>query len=254
MPLRIGIVTDVHFGPDSPSVLGSAAPRLLARSLERLGELEPQLLVDLGDRLTDETPEIDLERLRTLAGLFGAAGVHSEHLRGNHDLLPPTVHQRLLGRSVTNRSHDVRGWHLVFLDSFDGSIEGALTPGTLGWLEADLARNSLPTVVFSHQPLDGEPLIGNPIFEVEYAAHAHPKGHEAARTILASAGSVRLAVNGHAHWNHRVEVDGVPYVTLQSLVARDAAGDPAGAHALLELGETSSFLRVFGAEPFEVRV
>jgi 3',5'-cyclic-AMP phosphodiesterase len=251
MPLRLGIVTDIHYGPDTEMVLGSAAPDALRAASTACGRGRPDLLVDLGDRLTDETPDVDLQRLRTLAGLFGASGFRREHLRGNHDALSPAVHEELLGGPVTSRSCDVGGWHLVFLDTYDGSVGGVLTDDALDWFEADLAATSLPTVVFSHQPLDGQPLIGNPVFEVEYAAHAHPAGHERARRIMAASGRVRMAVNGHTHWNHHVTVAGVPHVTVQSLVARTAAGHETGSYAVVELDDRSHRVRVFGGEPFE---
>lgn len=251
MPIRLGIVTDIHYGPDSTMVLGSAAPDALRACLDDLRAWAPDLLVDLGDRLTDEAPEVDRGRLRTLVALFDASGMRREHLRGNHDVLSPAVHEELLGGPVTDRSCDVGGWHLVFLDCYDGSIGGSLSDETLAWLEADLAATSLPTVVFSHPPLDGQPLIGNPVFEVDFADHAHPSGHERARQIMAASGRVRLAVNGHAHWNHVVEVAGVAHLTVQSLVARTADGSETGSYAILDLDERSHRVRVFGLEPFE---
>jgi 3',5'-cyclic-AMP phosphodiesterase len=251
MPLRLGVVTDIHHGPDSATLRGSAAPEALRRCLDALRGWAPDVLVDLGDRLTDETPEVDLQRLRTIAALFDASGMRREHLRGNHDVLPPEVQEELLGGPVTSRSLDLAGWHLVFLDAFDGSIGGVLTGETLAWFEADLGATSLPTIVFSHPPLDGQPLIGNPSFEVEYAAHAHPQGHELARRIMAASGRVRLAVNGHAHWNHEVVVAGVPHLTVQSLVARTVAGLEAGSYAIVELDDRSHRVRVFGGEPDE---
>jgi 3',5'-cyclic-AMP phosphodiesterase len=251
MPLRLGIVTDIHYGQDTSMVLGSAANAALGRCLDALRASKPDLLVDLGDRLTDETPDVDLQRLRTIAASFGAYGMVREHLRGNHDVVPQAEQEELLGRPVTSRSRDVGGWHLVFLDTYDGSIGGVLTDATLAWFEADLAATSLPTVVFSHQPLDGQPLIGNPVFEVEYAAHAHPVGHERACRIMASSGRVRMAVNGHTHWNHHVVVGGVTHVTVQSLVARTTTGQATGSYALVELDESSHRVRVFGGEPFE---
>jgi 3',5'-cyclic-AMP phosphodiesterase len=251
MPFRLGIVTDIHFGPDSATLRGSAAPEALRRCLDALRGWEPDVLVDLGDRLTDEAPDVDLQRLHTIASLFGASGMRREHLRGNHDVLPLEVQEELLGGSVTSRSCDVGGWHLAFLDTFDGSIGGVLTEATLAWFEADLAATSLPTIVFSHPPLDGQPLIGNPSFEVEYAAHAHPRGHERARRIMAASGRVCLAVNGHAHWNHEVVVAGVPHLTVQSLVARTVTGQDAGSYAIIELDDRSRRVRVFGGEPLE---
>ena len=185
--------------------------------------------------------------------MFGASGLRREHLRGNHDALSPAVHEELLGGPVTSRSRDVGGWHLVFLDAYDGSIGGALAGDALAWFEADLAATSLPTIVFSHQPLDGQPLMGNRSFEVEYAAHAHPSGHERARQIMASSGRVRMAVNGPTHWNHHVSVAGVPYRTVQSLVARTATGHETGSYAVVEFDDRSHRVRVFGGEPFERR-
>jgi 3',5'-cyclic-AMP phosphodiesterase len=251
MPLRLGIVTDIHDGQDSATLRGSTAPEALRRCLDALRAWEPDLLVDLGDRLTDEAPDVDLQRLHTLAAAFAASGMRREHLRGNHDVLPLEVQEELLGGPVTSRSLDLGGWHLAFLDTYDGSIGGVLSDATLAWFEADLAATPLPTIVFSHQPLDGRPLIGNPSFEVEYAAHAHPRGHERARQIMAATGRVRLAVNGHAHWNHEVVVAGVPHVTVQSLSARTATGHETGSYAILELDDRSHRLRVFGEEPFE---
>jgi 3',5'-cyclic-AMP phosphodiesterase len=251
MPLRLGIVTDIHYGQDTSMVLGSAANAALGRCLDALRASKPDLLVDLGDRLTDETPDVDLQRLRTIAASFGAYGMVREHLRGNHDVVPQAEQEELLGRPVTSRSRDVGGWHLVFLDTYDGSIGGVLTDATLAWFEADLAATSLPTIVFSHQPLDGQPLIGNPVFEVEYAAHAHPVGHERARQIMASSGRVRMAVNGHTHWNHHVVVGGVAHLTVQSLVARTASGDATGSYAVVELDDRSHRVQVFGGDPFE---
>ncbi|CAN5622660.1 hypothetical protein BH23DEI1_BH23DEI1_05440 [soil metagenome] len=254
MPLAIGIVTDIHSGPDLAWVGGTAAPALLAAALEHLEALGATILVDLGDRLNDVAPGDDEARLRTVADLFRATSLPTEHLRGNHDLLPVELQSGVLGGTLANRSIDVEGWHLSFLDTFDGSIAGALAPATLAWLEADLAATSLPTILFSHQPLDGAPLVGNPLFEVDFAAHAHPDAHEEARRIIERAGIVRLALNGHAHWNNLSRVRGVPYLSVQSLVARGSDGQAAGSHALLELDDERIHVRVYGGEPFEVQL
>lgn len=250
MILNLAVITDIHHGPDSPTVAGSDALTLLEQGLDALAARSPSLLVDLGDRLTDVDPRSDRRRLEEVAARFRSFPALRQHLRGNHDLTEREVQEALLGGSLRSRSADVAGWHLVFLDSFDGTIGGRLSRTDLDWLEEDLASSSLPTVVFSHQPLDGQPLVGNPIFEVDYAAHAHPAGHAEARAVMEAAGTVRLAVNGHAHWNHAVEVNGVHYLSVQSLVARVRAGEAAGAYATLTLTDAGGELRVMGMDPF----
>ena len=254
MRLDIGLITDIHYGPDSPTVQGSAALELLSEGLASLKARQPELLVDLGDRLTDVTADLDRSRLKTVADQFRSVAIPRQHIRGNHDVLPLGVQEAMLGGALSNRYLDVAGWHLVFLDSFNGSIGGALSDETLRWLEKDLASTELPVVVFSHQPLDGQPLIGNPIFEVDYAADAHPNGHTGARRIMEMAGNVRLAVNGHTHWNHLTVVNGVPYLSVQSLVARTESGEAVGAYAMLSLGEKDIKAHVFGRKPFEINL
>lgn len=227
---------------------------LLERALESLSAHGVDLLVDLGDRLTDETPELDMRRLRALGAIFDSNGLRREHLRGNHDRLSRSHHESLLGSSTSNRNVVVAGWNLVFLDTYDGSIEGHLSSSTLDWLSATLGSTPHPSIVFSHQPLDGRPLIGNEVFEVTFAAHAHPKGHREARTIICRSGTVRLVLSGHAHWNNVVYVDGVPYVTVQSLVALTSSGDPTGAYTVVDLEATAQGIRVFGRQPFQVHL
>lgn len=254
MALELAIITDIHYGPDSETVKGSDAPRLLEHNLRFLAEKSPDLLVDMGDRLTDVDVGIDRTRLEQVAGLFQSFDMSRQHLCGNHDTLPRELQETLLGGSLHSRSIDVAGWHLTFLNTFDGTIGGAFSHNDLLWLEEDLASTSLPTVVFSHQPLDGKPLIGNAIFEVDYAADAHPDGHEQARRMMEASEKVKLAVSGHTHWNHRVQVNGIHYLTVQSLVARGHSGEPVGACATLSFTERDLKVAVFGQEPLEVKL
>ena len=254
MALELAIVTDIHYGPDSETVKGSDALRLLENNLQFLAAKSPNLLVDLGDRLTDVESEIDRTRLEKVAGLFKGFAFPHQHLQGNHDTLPRELQETLLGGLLQNRSIDIAGWHLTFLNTFDGTIGGSLSQHDLLWLKEDLASTSLPTIIFSHQPLDGQPLKGNPIFEVDYAADAHPDGHEQARQIMETSGKIKLAVSGHTHWNHTTQVKGIHYLTVQSLVARGRSGEPVGACATLFLTEHDLKVAVFGQEPLELKL
>ena len=64
MPLRIGLITDIHHGPDVDVRLGSAAPELLEKFTRRMrNDFHPDLIVDLGDRtvLLVEVPPLPSE-------------------------------------------------------------------------------------------------------------------------------------------------------------------------------------------------
>ena len=252
--LGLALVTDIHYGPDNVAVKGSVAPMLLEEALGALAQKSPDLLVDLGDRLSDVNPETDKKHLQELAALFSTRDYPREHLLGNHDLLSKDVQEALLAGSLSNRSRDVAGWHLVFLDTFNHTIEGALTKQTLEWLHQDLSASTLPAIVFSHQPLDGKPLLGNRFFETDFAEHAHPANHAKARQIMEQSGNVKLAINGHTHWNHHLIEGGIHYLSLQSLVAyKDAAAtQPAAAYGFLSLRGTQLEFEIFGHDLFKV--
>ena len=235
----VALVTDVHHGSDSEYIRGTLALPLLENALEEIAARRPALLVDLGDRVNDAEPELALAALAEVAACFSRLDVPRQHLLGNNDVTERREQETMLGGPLGNRSLERAGWQLVLLDTFDGSVEGELTPETLVWLERTLALNDLPAVVFSHQPLDGQPLPGNAFFGGNYAHQAHPRGHKAARRVLERSGKVKLAISGHAHWNHAVTVGETIYVTLAAVVphVRDDE-DEDGWYGLLTLGDT----------------
>ncbi len=241
MSLTVALVTDVHHGSDSRYVKGTLALPLLEKVLEEIAGRRPALLIDLGDRVNDSALDTARAALAEVADLFRQVQVPSVHLLGNNDVTARGEQEAVLGAPLGNRSLALGGWRLVFLDAFDGSVEGVLTPRTLEWLERTLTADDLPAIVFSHQPLDGKPLPDNPFFGGDSYHQAHPRGHEKARAIMQRSKKVALALSGHAHWNHRVTVGGVHYLTLAALVPYAREEDEGGSYGLLTLDDDALF-------------
>jgi 3',5'-cyclic-AMP phosphodiesterase len=249
MGLRLGIVTDLHHGRDTGKVRGPKALSLLSDIASHMHGLELDAVVDLGDRLTDEDPNTDRQRLLELAREFKRLPYPRHHISGNHDLLPKTDQEAILETNLSNHTLEKGGWSLIFLETSDGTPGGALTPATLAWLEGTLERTKHPVVVFSHQPLHGQWMQGNPYFEEAYKEHACAKGAQAARAIMEASGKVQLCVSGHAHWFDEREVGGIRYVTLLGATESQwTNGDASGAWAMLELNGSIK-LEVFGLQP-----
>ena len=181
MSVTVGLVTDIHHGSDSEYVRGTLALPLLENALEEIAARRPALLIDLGDRVNDAEPDTALAALAEVAARFSKLDLPKQHLLGNNDVTERREQEAMLGGPLGNRNRELAGWQFVFLDTYDSSVEGELTPETLTWLERTLASTDLPAVVFSHQPLDGQPLPGNLFFGGDYAHQAHPRGHKAAR-------------------------------------------------------------------------
>ena len=264
MALRLAIITDLHCGRDTGNVKGPLALEILNEFVAAAHDFEPDAVLELGDRLTDESPDLDRARLLELARVFKRLPYPRHHISGNHDLLPKADQEAILEANLGNHVAELGGWRLLFLDTFNSSTGGGITVETLEWLEAQLSASALPAVVFSHQPLHGEWLRGNPYFETDFRDHACPVGADAARAIMEASGNgsggnglgsngsgskVRLCVSGHAHWNDHRVVNGIPYITLLSATESHwTAPAPSRAFAFLSLSD-EIMLEVRGLAP-----
>jgi hypothetical protein len=217
-------------------------------------EVKPDIVVNLGDVIEDESEELDELRYRQFLGLLTGLPCPVRHVVGNHDSvhLSDTRLAELLGTQELYQSVDVAGVHLVVLRSVERKDRDVRLPeAQLAWLEADLAQTALPCVVCIHHPLSDMDLTGNRWFEK--APHiCRVANRREVRALLEQSGKVRAVFNGHAHWNHLDVVNGIPYVTLQSLIENvddDAPGRAAAAHAVVDVSAKRLVIDVFGEHP-----
>ena len=256
MSLRIGLVTDIHSGPDMDTRLGSTAFPLLDRFVEEMARrFKPDLVVDLGDRINDVEAREDTERIRKVRSRLESIGVPALFLYGNHDLINvgPAEQQRLLGKRGDYESLDFRGVHLILLNSQDptfGGVGGTLSDVQLEWLEADLRNGEGPVVVFCHHPLNEQDVTPHWYFR-DHPDFALAVNRERARTLLTRSRRVKAVFHGHMHWNHTAVIDGIPYITVESLVCCGMTnGQPAGAFTEVIVEETGRVqVEVRGALP-----
>lgn len=263
--MRLGLVSDVHFGPNARHdgklrKLSDLAPELTRAFVEEMNsEAHPDLVVNLGDVIEDEEPDVDLARYIEFAQMLAEVDAEVMHVAGNHD----TVHisdARLA--QIWHRdgalffSRDFKGWHLVVLRSVDRGNEGNWLPEEqLEWLADDLAHNACPTLVFVHHPLSDMELTGNRWFERQPHL-CRIANRRDVRSVLERCGNVRAVFNGHAHWTHCDVISGIPYVTLQSLIENvddDAPGRAARAHAVVDATPSRIHVRVAGEQPLALQ-
>lgn len=252
--LRIALIADIHHGPDLPTKRGSAALPLVERFAAFVRAMSPDLVLELGDRISDETPDLDRRRMAEVADALRALAAPVASLCGNHDLvhLPAEENGALLGQAMRHRTLDLPGVLLVLWQAEARLVPGrgfALAEGDLAWLEATLAAADRPLLLATHVPLSGQAQTGNHYFEnrPELARYAE---QAAIRVVLARCPMPLFCVAGHVHWNSLTLVDGIAHLTLQSLTETfTTAPEPAGAFGLLELGGEARF-SVAGQDPF----
>lgn len=255
-PLKLAIVTDIHHGADKLTKRGSAGLGLLDEFLAFAGNWGADMMIDLGDRISDVDAPTDGDLMRDVAARFGAVNTPRAHLNGNHDVAYlgedanfSTFREAPFGRSVELKGVRLLFWqantHIPYPEPF------SLRDADLAWLAAELPKSALPTIVFTHVPLGGGAMTGNYWFQNNPSFAAYPNGAQA-RAILEQNGHVILCVAGHVHWNSLHRANAVPHITVQSLTESfTTGGEPAGAWATIEINDRIHW-RTYGRDPIEV--
>jgi hypothetical protein len=256
--LRIAIIADIHHGEDHFTKKGSAALGLLDEFRRFVAEARPDLVVDLGDRISDRDHDTDLVLEREVAEALKPIETPLHHICGNHDRdhISVAENEAILGQSLAHQTIDVGGWRLVLwrADALIRRPGGfVLTEADLLWLAGVVRAADRPLAIMSHVPISGHSQIGNYYFERNPGSSTYP-GAERARAVLRAATVPVVWVSGHVHWNTLTLVDGIPHITLQSLTESFTTHPaPAAAWSLLELDQSIQ-LKVFGLDPFEARL
>ena len=251
---RLCLVTDIHHGKPSFSKAGPAALGLMEEFRRFVDETRPDLVLDLGDRISDEARDSDLVLEREVAEAFAPIAVPRLHLDGNHDrdYLEVADNDAILGRTAHHETIDVGDWRLVVWRA-DAKLHRpsgfALQDADLAWLAATIAAADRPLAIISHVPVSGHSQVGNFWFENNARFSTYPTA-ERVRAVLRTAQVPVVWISGHVHWNTLTMVDGIAHITLQSLTETfTTAGEPAGAFALLELSDEVLW-RVHGRDTF----
>jgi len=252
--LRLALVTDIHHGPTRYTKLGAEALPLLESFCNLVVAGDFDLVVDLGDRITNVDRETDLELEKEVEAVFATIDTPRAHILGNHDLHYLTVgeNESIWSRSLASYSTDLKGHHLVFwqLDLSGKFGEASLpSPSDLDWLRDNLACTSLPAIIFTHVPLHSGAMTGN--FYFHNNGSSATLSHTAeARQIIEAAGNVVLCLAGHVHWNDSATIDGIRYLTLQSMTeSYTTQGEVSGAWAEIEIDDSEVRWRAHGGDP-----
>src|SRR5215831_15381059 len=117
--LRIALIADIHHGVDQGTKLGSAALDLMQPFVDWVNAIQPEIVVELGDRINDIDKEADLKFTRDVAHAFTAVQRPCVHILGNHDnnQLSRAESEGVMQTTFVLHSRDVQGYHLVFWNS-----------------------------------------------------------------------------------------------------------------------------------------
>ncbi|MDX9753848.1 MAG: metallophosphoesterase [bacterium] len=260
--IRIGLVTDLHYADTEPR-----GNRIYRESLGKLADCievfkthPVNVVIELGD-FKDQDPQPEEQKtlayLKTIEAQYQQLGVPLYHVLGNHDMdslskaqFLETVKNTGIPQTQSYYSFDLQRVHCIVLDAnfrHDGVAynhgnydwtDANLPPDELDWLKADLARTTLPTLVFTHQLLDG-------------TGDVYVKNAKAVRTILEESNRVRAVLQGHHHAGQINTIQSILYYTLKSVV--EGPGEENNACAVVEVMPDAGLhvIGYFRAEGYE---
>jgi hypothetical protein len=253
--LKIGLISDIHLGPDRETRRGSDAQRLVEGFLSGMRRFAPAFIVDLGDRIMEVDEPTDRRHTLIVRDLLRQAGVPVHHLFGNHDVAHLSKGDvcDVLGLPGAYRAIDVGGYRCVFLDSTDpiiGEYGGHISAVQRTWLQGAIRNSPYPAIVFCHHPLDEQPIEGNPLF-ASHPEWALVDNRVEVRQALEDSARVAAVFCGHVHWNHTSVIGRIPFFTIQGMVETwTTDGAPAGAYGKLRIEPAGiARLEVEGRDP-----
>jgi 3',5'-cyclic-AMP phosphodiesterase len=258
--MKIGFVTDLHFGPQAfhegkLRKLTQHAGELTRGVVAKMNAESLDFIVNLGDDIEDENHDLDLRRYEECQSILRTSRAELVNVAGNHDTINLTRDEltRIWERpGQLHYAFDRGDHHFVVLHTIERKdVDVRIPQAQLEWLAADLAATKLPVIVFMHHSASEQVLDDSHWFR-GLARLALVKERAELRAILERSGNVRAVFNGHVHRNHLDVIRGIPYVTLQSLVENldeDAPGRPAAAWTLCDIDRERIVVRVHGNDP-----
>lgn len=259
--VTFGMVTDLHSADLAPN-----AGRHYRESIAKLDACVSDMnrrgvdfLIELGDfKDLGATADATSANLHAVEAAFRKFNGARYHVLGNHDMdriakaqALATIENTGIPRDRSYYSYDVNGAHFIVLDATfrpDGTpydsgnfkwTESFVPPAELAWLERDLTRTRLPSIVFIHQLLDGD----QDAYFVKNAA--------AVRRVLEQSGRVHAVFQGHYHEGKYANVRGIHYYTLKAMVM--GSGPQNNAYATADVYPDGS-VKVTGFQRAESRV
>ena len=220
--MKIGLFSDPHYS--SHELTGGNRRNNLSlgkmrAALEQFKAAGCHRVICLGDLTDGETTrEQEVSNMREIAALFASCPLPIQVVMGNHDayVFEAEEFYALLGGCEPTDVHE-GNVHLLFVDLNYTAAGVRYTPHGFHWddvghpdpaaLREKLANCDGDVYLFMHQNVD---------IAIPAADHRAANAEEICR-IIEESGKVKAVYQGHFHWGHRSQRNGVDYVTLPAM-------------------------------------
>jgi len=254
--MKIAIINDIHIGHYGhfKGIYRKGtihAERLLNDFVNNMNEyFKPDFVVQGGDMIQDTGLDKDKDNYKKGLSILSKLGCPTHHLIGNHELknLDEKFLKSALGYKKLYYSVDNGNFRFMFLfpKTFNRTKEIKLDSVQLKWLETKV-KTDKKIIIFSHYSLAPVDTNGNFWFN-EKPELTYIKNYDDFLKII-DGKNVKLVFNCHLHWNKKMVLNGVNYITVQSLVENtsgEVEGPPANAYTLVEIDDQLAKIEILG--------
>ena len=198
--IQLGVIADLHGG------LAVDAESRLDTFLKSMHKQNCHALLQLGDFAY---PNADHQ---VYADKFNAAHDETIHVIGNHEFdhgLARVDCYKAWGLESSYYRRDVEGLRIIVLDGNEvgspahrGGYPAFVGKQQQEWLSRELEHSDKPVLVLSHQPLAGTSAIDN--------------ARELQQLLANYRAKIVACLNGHSHVDSLLQIEGVPYLHVNS--------------------------------------
>jgi predicted MPP superfamily phosphohydrolase len=259
--LRAVLISDVHYGRDVGNKKGAQAPALMEEFIKFANNAKPDVVIDLGDRISCYSAEVDRRETRKITAYFNRIAAPRIHLLGNHDVrfMKRATSEKILGQKMASSSVEIGGVQIVVWNpdvKYELSRSVKMPQKEIDWLEAELKKSDKPVLLLSHMPVDFVGKSGQTVTNSKGdLVYKHFADAEQIRAVLQKSGRNFLNLAGDHHRNYFTQIGDTYYITMHSLTQKAKHIDePSGAYALLEIDGDEIRLDVYGHEPASYRL
>lgn len=210
--VKIGMCSDVHL----PTMHDSEYR--ITTFIDSMKSAQPDFIIELGDFGTPA------EKYAPFFAIWNSFPGERYHVIGNHEMDGGySKEQAVAYRHMPNSYYtfEKNNFHFIVLDGNDPKSENErgykqyIGERQIKWLNNELANTKHPVVIFSHQGLTTYPGGEEEDYGVENndqiraILEAHNKNHPAQKVIA--------CFNGHTHYDYAENVNGIWYITINSM-------------------------------------
>ncbi|MDP3066533.1 MAG: metallophosphoesterase [Methanobacteriaceae archaeon] len=262
--MKFAIVNDIHIGDYRPykgiyRKNNLQAEKLLRNFVQKMNDsFMPDFVVQGGDMIEEANLAADKKNYKKGLAILSKLNCPVYHLVGNHELeylsikyLKETLKYRKLYFNI-----DCKNFRFIFLFTkrFYPARETKLDSLQLNWLKKKVNTDK-KIIIFSHHSLVPVNTRKNFWFS-KRPDLTFIKNYRQFLKIIAGK-NVKLVFNGHLHWNKKAVVNGVHYITIQSLVENTSGkikGPSANAFTLVSLNDNFSSIKTTGRDGKDYKI